>query len=274
MTLKLVPEGDKREIRLRGPNITPGYLNRPDVTTAFDEEGFYRTGDAVVFVDATDPDQGLMFDGRIAEDFKLSTGTWVSVGTLRTGLISAAGGLLTDAVLCGENGESVSAMVWLHPDHAHRCLDGVPDDGLRADLEATLERLAAEGGGASQRVDRLLVLTEPAGLDTGEITDKGYVEPTGGARAAGRRGHRPLTSSHRPAASYRAFRPHRPDEPPHRPDSGHGPQGRHPDPALSWSRGTSPPRTLRLTRQPAPTPPGSRAGTHGLSPSVARQHGR
>ena len=78
-------------------------------------------------------------------------------------------------MLCGEHGESVGAMVWLHPDHAHRCPDGVPDDGLRADLEATLERLAAEGGGASQRIERLLVLTEPAGLDTGEITDKGYV---------------------------------------------------------------------------------------------------
>ncbi|GAA3163270.1 feruloyl-CoA synthase [Blastococcus jejuensis] len=175
--LALVPIGDKTEVRVRGANVTPGYHGRPDLTAAaFDEEGFFRTGDAVTLADPDDIAAGLLFRGRIAEDFKLSTGTFVSVGTLRPALLSASHGLLTDAVICGESGAEVTAMVWLHPDHAGRCdADGVPDDGLRADLVQTMERLAATGGGSSQRVERLLVLREPAALDAGEITDKGYV---------------------------------------------------------------------------------------------------
>ncbi|GAA4879509.1 AMP-binding protein [Actinomycetospora straminea] len=174
--LALVPEAGKLELRITGPNTTPGYHRRPDLAaTAFDEHGYLRTGDAVALVDETDPAAGLVFRGRIAEDFKLSSGTFVSVGTLRPRLLSASHGLLADAVLCGEGTDAVTAVVWLHPEHAHRCPDGVPEDDLRADLAASLRRLAAEGGGASQRVDRLLVLTEPAVLDAGEITDKGYV---------------------------------------------------------------------------------------------------
>jgi feruloyl-CoA synthase len=175
--LALVPVGEKTEVRVRGANVTPGYHGRPDLTAAaFDEEGFFRTGDAVTLADPDDVAAGLLFHGRIAEDFKLSTGTFVSVGTLRPQLLSASRGLLTDAVVCGENGAEVTAMAWLHPDHAGRCdEDGVPDDGLRADLVATLDRLAATGGGSSQRVQRLLVLREPPALDAGEITDKGYV---------------------------------------------------------------------------------------------------
>jgi feruloyl-CoA synthase len=173
----LVPVGEKLEVRLRGPNVTPGYHRRPDLAdAAFDEHGYFRTGDAVALVDPDDPAAGLVFRGRIAEDFKLATGTFVSVGTLRPQLLSASHGLLTDAVICGENGDRVTALAWLHPDHAHRCGDdGVPDDGLRADLQATLAHLAAQGGGSSQRVDRLAVLREPPALDAGEITDKGYV---------------------------------------------------------------------------------------------------
>jgi feruloyl-CoA synthase len=175
--LALVPVGDKTEVRVRGANVAPGYFGRPDLTeAAFDEEGFFRTGDAVALADPEDPAAGLLFRGRIAEDFKLSTGTFVSVGTLRPQLLSASQGLLADAVICGENGPEVTAMVWLPPDQLARCDDdGVPDDGLRADLAGVMERLAATGGGSSQRVERLLVLREPAGLDTGEITDKGYV---------------------------------------------------------------------------------------------------
>jgi feruloyl-CoA synthase len=175
--LALVPVGDKTEVRVRGTNVTPGYHGRPDLTrAAFDEEGFLRTGDAVALADPDDVAAGLLFRGRIAEDFKLSTGTFVSVGTLRPSLLSASQGLLSDAVVCGENGPEVTAMVWLHPDHAARCDDaGVPDDGLRADLQQTMERLATQGGGSSQRVERLLVLREPPALDAGEITDKGYV---------------------------------------------------------------------------------------------------
>jgi feruloyl-CoA synthase len=175
--LALVPVGNKTEVRVRGANVTPGYHARPDLTeAAFDEEGFFRTGDAVALAEPDDVAAGLLFRGRIAEDFKLSTGTFVSVGTLRPSLLSASHGLLTDAVICGENGPEVTAMVWLHPDHAARCDDaGVPDDGLRAGLQQTMERLATQGGGSSQRVERLLVLREPPALDAGEITDKGYV---------------------------------------------------------------------------------------------------
>jgi feruloyl-CoA synthase len=175
--LALVPVGEKLEVRVRGPNVTPGYHRRPDLTeAAFDEHGFFRTGDAVTLADPDDPTAGLLFRGRIAEDFKLSTGTFVSVGTLRPSLLSAAQGLLTDAVICGQDGDRVTAMVWLHPDSAGRVdADGVPEEPLRAELVATLQRLADQGGGSSQCVERLLVLTEPAQLDAGEITDKGYV---------------------------------------------------------------------------------------------------
>jgi feruloyl-CoA synthase len=173
----LVPVGEKSEIRVKGPNVTPGYHRRPDLTeAAFDEEGFFRTGDAVALADPDDVAAGLLFRGRIAEDFKLSTGTFVSVGTLRPKLLSASQGLLTDAVLCGQDGDVVTALVWLSAQHAGRVdADGVPEDSLRAELAAALQRLADEGGGTSQCVERVLVLTEPAQLDAGEITDKGYV---------------------------------------------------------------------------------------------------
>jgi feruloyl-CoA synthase len=177
LELALVPVGEKTEVRVRGVNVTPGYHRRPELTAqAFDEHGFFRTGDAVALADPADVAAGLLFRGRIAEDFKLATGTFVSVGTLRPKLLSASQGLLTDAVICGQDGDRVTAMAWLHPDAAGRVdADGVPEDPLRAELAATLQRLAAEGGGSSQCVERLLVLTEPAQLDAGEITDKGYV---------------------------------------------------------------------------------------------------
>jgi feruloyl-CoA synthase len=173
----LVPVGDKREIRVKGSNVTPGYHRRPDLTAAaFDEEGFFRTGDAVELADPDDVAAGLVFRGRLAEDFKLSTGTFVSVGTLRPQLLSASHGLVTDAVVCGQDGDRVTAMVWLAAAHAGRVdAAGVPEESLRAELAATMSRLAAGGGGSSQCVERLLVLTEPAQLDAGEITDKGYV---------------------------------------------------------------------------------------------------
>ena len=177
LELALVPVGEKTEVRVRGANVTPGYHRRPDLSqAAFDEDGFFRTGDAVELVDPEDPAAGLIFCGRIAEDFKLFTGTFVSVGTLRPKLLSASQGLLADAVICGQDGEYVTAMAWLTPDHAERVDDdGVPNDTLRADLVATLQRLADNDGGATHRVERILVLREPALLDAGEITDKGYV---------------------------------------------------------------------------------------------------
>lgn len=177
MDLRLAPVGDLLEIRVRGPNITPGYYARPDVTAAsFDEDGFFRTGDAAALADPGDPCAGIVFRGRIAENFKLNTGTFVRVGTLRPQLLSVSNGLINDAIICGENGRFVTAMVWLAAAHAARVdADGTPEQALRAELAAVLQRLASSAQGSSQHVERLLVLTEPPQLDAGEITDKGYV---------------------------------------------------------------------------------------------------
>ncbi|HTU29417.1 MAG TPA: feruloyl-CoA synthase [Solirubrobacteraceae bacterium] len=164
--VKLAPEGEKLEIRLRGPSITPGYLGDPAATAAaFDHEGFYRTGDAVRLVDPADAGEGLIFDGRLAEDFKLVTGTWVHVGALRTRLLSEAP-ILRDAVICGHDRDTVGAMAWLDPSAA--------GPQVRDLLRAALDRLA-EGAGSSQRIDRLLLLDEPPSIEAGEITDKGYI---------------------------------------------------------------------------------------------------
>jgi feruloyl-CoA synthase len=174
--LKLVPEGDKYELRVRGPNVTPGYYRRPDLhDKSFDAEGYLRTGDAVRMVDPVDPNQGLAFAGRIAENFKLTTGTFVNVGTLRPELLSACGGLLDDAVICGEGVDFVGALAWVHSDHAHRLDDaGHPDVALREQLSAALAQLAADRG-SSQRVERLLLMTAAPDIDAGEVTDKGYI---------------------------------------------------------------------------------------------------
>jgi feruloyl-CoA synthase len=180
VTLKLVPSAGKLEVRLIGPNVTPGYYSNPQATAAaFDEEGFYRTGDAVRWVDETDPGQGLMFDGRLAEDFKLSTGTWVHVGQLRTRLISAAGGVIRDAVIAGQDHTYVAALAWVNPVEAQRicATDGVipldhPD--LRTFLAGTLASLNA-GQGSASRIERLLLLEAPPDIEAGEFTDKGYI---------------------------------------------------------------------------------------------------
>jgi feruloyl-CoA synthase len=178
-TIKLAPEGDKLEIRVSGPNVTPGYFGSPDLTAAaFDDEGFYRSGDAVVLVDPDDPNRGLLFDGRIAEDFKLLTGTWVTVGPLRTRLLGAAR-VLTDAVICGQDKEYVAALAWVNQAEA-RALCGadgdvdLADQRLRRHLAETLATLGGAAGSAG-RVERLLLLAQPPSLDAGEITDKGYL---------------------------------------------------------------------------------------------------
>ena len=180
VSIRLAPVGEKLEIRVKGPSITPGYFGRPDVTeAAFDEEGFYRTGDAVRLIDEADPNAGLRFDGRIAEDFKLATGTWVSVGTLRPALLSASEGLIQDAVLTGHDSDYVGALIWLDPARARRLAGEDADPAhhpeVRAAIAATLGRLAASGAGSSRRIARALILTEPPYLAAGEITDKGYI---------------------------------------------------------------------------------------------------
>jgi len=179
-TLKLTPSDDKLEICVQGPNVAPGYHRDPAATAAaFDEEGFYRTGDAVRLVDPDDPSQGLMFDGRIGENFKLVTGTWVTVGSVRTGLVSSLR-VIADAVVAGHDRTDVGALAWVDQAAACEACEepggqiGLDDPRLRA-LLAT--RLAAHnaGAGSTARIERLLLLAEPASIDAGEITDKGYV---------------------------------------------------------------------------------------------------
>src|SRR3984957_16851485 len=181
--VKLAPVEDAYEIRVAGPNVTPGYYARPDLTAAaFDAEGFYRSGDSVAFADPGDPDAGLVFRGRIAEDFKLGTGTFVRVGAVRTALLSSVPAL-SDAVIAGENQDHVAALAWLNPAEARKLLrrDPEPADGdlvTDPDLLRLLARaLSAHNAshGSASRVERLVVLARPASLDAGEITDKGYV---------------------------------------------------------------------------------------------------
>ncbi len=179
VTIKLAPVQDKLEIRVSGPIVTPGYFRDPALTaTRFDEEGFYRSGDAVKMVDERDPGQGMLFDGRIAENFKLLTGTWVAAGTLRTHVLSGAR-VLSDAVICGHDTPYVAVMAWVNQAEARKLWGGSEDVAL--DDPRLLEHLARalatlnDGAGSASRVQRLLLLSDPPSLDAGEITDKGYL---------------------------------------------------------------------------------------------------
>jgi feruloyl-CoA synthase len=164
VTLKLVPNGRKLEVRVKGPSVMSGYLDEPELTKqAFDEEGFYKIGDAVRFVDDNDPSKGLAFDGRVAEDFKLSSGTWVSVTNVRTGVVAQCGGLVTDVVVCGQDKDAIAILAW-----------PLPTTTRDAVLEA-LRAWNAKNGASSMRVSRCILLAEPPSIDAGEITDKGYV---------------------------------------------------------------------------------------------------
>jgi feruloyl-CoA synthase len=180
--VKLVPAEDAYEIRVKGPIVTPGYYDRPDLTAeAFDDEGFYRSGDAATLADPADPNAGLVLCGRIAEDFKLITGTFVRVGAVRTALLSAAP-VLADAVIAGEGRNRLCALAWLNPAEA-RLLTGadIQTDGEFVVHEALHKALAHwladhnDTAGSAARIERLAVLARPADLDCGEITDKGYV---------------------------------------------------------------------------------------------------
>ncbi len=184
LELKLVDIDGKTEVRYRGPNITPGYWrNEADTAAAFDEEGFFKTGDAVRWIDETDVHQGLKFDGRIAEDFKLATGTFVSVGPLRAQIIAAGAPYIQDVVLTGINLKEVGAMVF--PTAAVRALSGLGDAAPLADVLAAqpvldhfqqlLDTLAAASTGSANRIARMCLLSEPPTIDKGEITDKGSI---------------------------------------------------------------------------------------------------
>ena len=169
--LKLVPSAGKLEVRVRGANVMPGYYKRPDLTrAAFDDEGFYRIGDAVKFADPADAAKGIVFDGRVAEDFKLSTGTWVHVGALRLRLIAAGDPVIQDAVITGHDRNEVGALVFLNVN----VVKSMSGDAIRARLVETLKALSLETG-SSTHPTRLMVMTEPPSIDANEITDKGYM---------------------------------------------------------------------------------------------------
>jgi feruloyl-CoA synthase len=177
ITLKLAPNGDKLEVRVKGPTVTTGYWRDEAKTReAFDEEGFYKLGDAARFVDENDPAQGLVFDGRVTEDFKLSSGTWVSVGTLRPDIVAACSPYLFDAVITGQDQAFVGALVWPSPSGMAGLMSETNPMGKLTDI--VRERLAsfnASAGGSSRRVVRIQIMTEPPSIDAGEITDKGYI---------------------------------------------------------------------------------------------------
>ena len=169
--LKLVPAAGKLEARVRGPNVTPGYYKRDDLTrAAFDEEGFYRIGDALKLADPADAAKGIVFDGRIAEDFKLASGTWAHVGALRMKLIAAADPLIQDAVITGHDRNEIGALVFLSAAAKELSAQAVRDR-----LSGVLKDFLKEKSGASMHPTRLMIMTEPPSIDANEITDKGYI---------------------------------------------------------------------------------------------------
>jgi len=182
VTVKLVPFGQKYEIRVLSPGTTPGYLNEPEKTrNAFDEEGFFKMGDAVSFFDPDDAAKGLVFAGRVAEEFKLQTGTWVSAGTLRAEVVTAASPYVRDAVICGLNETYVSAMLWPNIETC-AALAGSSDPAVIYQdtkvLQAVSRGIAehnANNPSSSKRIARFLIMAAPADPGAYEITDKGYV---------------------------------------------------------------------------------------------------
>jgi feruloyl-CoA synthase len=185
LSVKLVPNGGKLEARFKGPNITQGYWRNPDATAkAFDEEGYYLTGDALKFLDENDPNAGMIFDGRIAEDFKLDTGTWVSVGVLKAKLIAAGKGLIQDAVITGHDRSFLGAIVFPELNFCKKLakLDDendvgkiVRDPSVLAALQAVLNDFSKQNTGSSTLIKRALFADFNLSIDKGEITDKGSI---------------------------------------------------------------------------------------------------
>jgi feruloyl-CoA synthase len=184
MELKLVPSGRKLEARVKGPNVTPGYWNEPELTAAaFDEEGFYKLGDALSFVDETDPDKGFMFDGRIAEDFKLSTATWVSTGPLRVNFLAHFAPYAKEVVIAGPDRDFIGVLVFPDID-ACRELAGEQEGSVtellasplvRSKFQELLVSMAKSSTGSSNRIVRAIVLDIPPSIDAHELTDKGSI---------------------------------------------------------------------------------------------------
>ncbi|MGB9150448.1 MAG: feruloyl-CoA synthase [Burkholderiales bacterium] len=184
--LKLLRNGDKLEVRVRGANVTPGYWKRPDLTTKmFDEEGFYRIGDAVRFLDDTKPERGLVFDGRVAEDFKLSSGTWVNVGMLRVKALALLAPIAQDIVLTGHDHDTIGFLIFANIAAGRSLCADLPGEAtpaqvlahsaVRDKVSSGLQALQRDGGGTSTYATRALLMAEPASIDAGEITYKGYI---------------------------------------------------------------------------------------------------
>ena len=185
VSVKMLPFGDKMELRVKGPNITPGYHRRPELTAKmFDEEGYYLAGDAGRLVDPLDPARGILFDGRITEDFKLMTGTWVSTGTVRVNAIAAASPLIRDAVVTGSNRADIGLLAWLNDAAGEQFLTGggqplssplILNPVIRARLVKDLAGYNTRNPGSSRCIRRIMLMSEPLEIDAGEITDKGYI---------------------------------------------------------------------------------------------------
>lgn len=183
--LKIVPNGSKQEVRVRGPNVTPGYWRDPELTKkAFDAEGFYCIGDAVRLVDEQHPERGLLFDGRVSEDFKLSSGTWVNTGELRLRGIEALAPIAQDIVVTGHDRDAVGFLIFPNLAACRRLAESPEDAPIQSVLQAPavqaslregLRRLKSMGGGSSTYAACALLMDEPASIDAGEITDKGYI---------------------------------------------------------------------------------------------------
>jgi feruloyl-CoA synthase len=182
--LKLVPRNNKLEARVRGPSITPGYWRQPELTRkAFDEDGFYKFGDAVRFVDPADVNKGFLFDGRFAEDFKLASGTWVSVGPMRARFLSHFAPFVRDVVIAGHDRDEVGILIFADLDVCSSICPGLPSgspareilahEAVRSQFQELLKSFAAKATGSSNRVMRAVLVEEPPSLDAGEITDKG-----------------------------------------------------------------------------------------------------
>jgi feruloyl-CoA synthase len=184
--VKLVPNAGKLEARLKSPSVTPGYWRQPELTdAAFDEEGYYRIGDALRFADGNDPERGFVFDGRVAEDFKLATGTWVSVGPLRARFVAHCAPFVTDVVVAGHDRDDAAALVIPNVMACRELADALGGEAgpaeilacerVRTKFASLLATFNEKAGGSSGRFARLILMDNPPSLDTGEMTDKGSV---------------------------------------------------------------------------------------------------
>jgi len=185
LDVKLVPLEGKYEARLKGPNITPGYWREEKLTAeAFDEEGFYRLGDALKFDDPAIPEKGLLFEGRLAEDFKLATGTWVGVGPLRAAIVAHFAPYVRDVVIAGADRDFIAVLIFPDLDACRRLAPDLKDasppaivahESVRREFGFLLNSFARQATGSSNRVVRAILLDTPPSLDVGEATDKGSI---------------------------------------------------------------------------------------------------